>query len=88
MSAKKRPVNTIKVGSIKAAIWENETDNGTRFNTTYCEVYRLPKAKRNGDADNGYRETDSIGRDANLFLAKAADLAHTWILSQESSVTS
>ena len=31
-SDKKRPVHEVRMGRIKAAIWENESDNGTFFN--------------------------------------------------------
>jgi hypothetical protein len=31
---KVRPVHEIRLGRIRAAIWENETQNGTRHNVT------------------------------------------------------
>ena len=32
--AKQKPVHEVRLGRIKAAIWANETDNGTRHNGT------------------------------------------------------
>ena len=37
---KVRPVHEIRLGRIKAAIWENETQNGTVFNVTLARLYR------------------------------------------------
>lgn len=65
-----QPVHEVRIGSVKAAIWENKTENGTRFNVTLARIYR--------DGDQ-WRSTDSFGRDDLLVLAKVADQAHTWI---------
>lgn len=34
MPDKQKPVHEVRVGSLKAAIWENQTDNGMRHNVT------------------------------------------------------
>ena len=49
-----RPVHEIRLGRIKAAIWENETQNGTRHNVTITRLYR------DGDV---WRDSSSFGRD-------------------------
>lgn len=67
---KQKPVHEIRLGSIKAAIWQNQTENGTRYNVTVARIYK--------DAEQ-WKSTDSFGRDDLLVLAKVADLAHTWI---------
>lgn len=72
-----KPIHTIRLGGIKAAIWENEVGNSVRFNTTFAKVYRLKEDDRKAD-DNGFRETQSFGRDDLPLLTKVADLAHTW----------
>lgn len=67
---KTQPVHEIRLGAIKATIWENHTEAGTRHNVS---VFRLFK-----DGDN-WKQTTSFGRDDLLTLAKVIDLAHSWI---------
>jgi hypothetical protein len=73
MTTKQKPINEIRLGAIKAAIWENETANGTRFNVTISRLYK------DGDA---WKRADSFGRDDLLLVAKVADQAHSWIVAQ------
>lgn len=68
--AKTRPVHEIRLGRIRAAIWENETQNGTRHNVTFSRLYK--------DGDD-WKDSTSFGRDDLPLLAKVADLSHTWI---------
>lgn len=71
--SKPQPVQEIRLGSLKAAIWENRSENGTRFNVTVARIYK--------DGDQ-WKTTDSFGRDDLLLLAKVIDQAHTWIFEQ------
>lgn len=71
--SKPKPVHEIRLGSIKAAIWENQTTNGTRHNVTLTRLYR---------DEEGWKRTESFGRDDLPVVAKVADLAHTWIFEQ------
>jgi len=68
-----KPISEIRIGAIKAAIWENGTGNGTRYNVTICRLYK------DGDI---WKRTESFGRDDLLVVAKVADQAHTWIVGQ------
>ncbi len=72
MSAKK-PVHEIRLGRITSAIWENETEQGMRYNVTFRRLYK---------ADDQWKSTDSFGRNDLHLLAKLADLAETWIYEQ------
>lgn len=74
--AKQQPVHEVRLGSVKAAIWENKTDNGTRFNVTVARIYK--------DGEQ-WKSTDSFGRDDLLLLAKVIDQAHTWIFDNAKS---
>jgi hypothetical protein len=65
-----KPAHEVRLGSIKAAIWQNQTDNGTRFNVTLARIYK--------DGEQ-WKSTDSFGRDDLLLLSKVIDQAHTWI---------
>lgn len=64
------PVHEIRFGLIKASIWQNSTKAGERFNVTLQRIYK-----------NGERwvESNHFGRDDLPLVAKAADMAHTWI---------
>ncbi len=68
--AKSRPVHEIRLGRIRAAIWENETQNGIRHNVTIARLYK--------DGDR-WKDTTSFGREDLPLVAKVADMAHTWI---------
>ncbi len=73
MTTKTKPIQEIRIGAIKAAIWENETVNGIRHSVTFSRIYK------EGDQ---WKRTDNFRRDELLVLAKVADLAHTWIIEQ------
>jgi len=69
-----KPVHEIRMGRIKAAIWENDTQNGVRHNVTCQRIYK--------DEGNEWQTSDSFGRDDLPLLAKVIDQAHTWIYQQ------
>ncbi|MCI0642564.1 MAG: hypothetical protein L0Y70_26090 [Gemmataceae bacterium] len=70
---KQKPAHEVRIGRIRATIWANENDNGVWYNVTLTRSYR----------DNEeWKSSASFGRDDLLVVAKAADLAHTWITSQ------
>jgi hypothetical protein len=68
-----KPAREVRIGAIKAVIWANDTQNGTRHNVTFARLYK---------DDDGWKESTSFGRDDLLLLAKVADQAHTWIHEQ------
>ena len=74
--SKVKPVHEIRLGRIKAAIWENETQNGARHNVTLTRLYK--------DGDK-WKDSGSFGRDDLPLVAKVADLAHSWIFAQASA---
>jgi len=69
----KKPTHQIKVARIVASIWENETENGSRYNVSFQRIYK--------DGDE-WKYSESFGRDDLLLVAKASDQAHTWICEQ------
>ena len=73
---KARPVHELRMGRIRAAIWANETQNGTRHNVTVSRIYK------DGDA---WKDSTSFGRDDLPLVAKIADRAHSWIFAHASS---
>jgi hypothetical protein len=70
-TATKLPVKTFRLGAIKAAIWENESDQKKFYNVTFARTYM--------DDAKAYHDTASFGRDDLPRVAKLADLAHTFI---------
>ncbi|MCC6232334.1 MAG: hypothetical protein IT580_06795 [Verrucomicrobiales bacterium] len=68
-----KPAAEIRLGSLKAAIWKNDTEAGVRYNTSFCRFYR--------DGEQ-WKTSDYFGREDLLLLAKVADQAHTWIHAQ------
>ena len=70
----RRPIHEIRMGRIKAAIWQNETDGVTRYNVTFGRLYK--------DAES-WKQTESFGRDDLPVLSKVADQAHTFIFQKQ-----
>lgn len=68
-----KPIHEVRLGSIKAAVWRNETTTGFRYNVTFSRLYK--------DGDQ-WKTTDSFGRDDLLLLRKVADQTHSWILAK------
>ena len=71
---KQLPVQTYRLGRIKAAVWENEADKKKFFNVTFARVYT--------GEDKQPHDTDSFGRDDLPLVAKLADRAHTFIFER------
>ncbi len=71
--AKNRPVHEVRFGRIRAAIWQNETENGPRHNVTITRLYK---------DGNEWKDSTSFGRDDLPLVAKVCDQAHTWIFEQ------
>jgi hypothetical protein len=70
------PVKTLRLGRIKAAIWENTAEQRTFYNVTFSRTYM--------DEEKKFHDSDSFGRDDLLLLGKLADQAHTFIYERMS----
>lgn len=70
--AKNRPVHELRLGRIRAAIWQNDTDNGPRYNVTVMRLYK---------DGNDWKDSTSFGRDDLPLVAKICDQAHSWIFA-------
>ena len=73
-AANRKPIHEIRMGRIKAAIWQNETDNGIRYNVTIGRLYK---------DGSDWKQTESFGRDDLPVLAKVADQAHSFIFQKQ-----
>ncbi len=72
-----RPTQEFRLGRIRAAIWENETDNGVRHNVTISRLYRTD--------DGEWKDSTSFGREDLLLVGKVMDRCHTWIYTEGNS---
>jgi hypothetical protein len=68
-----KPVKEVRLGHIKAAIWANETQSGTRHNVTVTRLYK---------DGTQWKSSDSFGRDDLPLVQKVCDLAHSWIFQE------
>ena len=73
MAQQDRPVHEVRLGKVKAAIWRNETDVGTRYSVTFSRIYK---------SENGWESSSSFGRDELPLVSKVSDMAHSWIYEQ------
>ena len=67
-----QPIAEVRIGTVKAAIWKNDTEGGVYHNVTFSRLYRTDE----GD----WRSTTSFRGHELLLLAKVADAAHTRVL--------
>ena len=75
-SPAKAPVHEVRLGRIKAAVWENTTENGVRHNVTISRLYK---------DGTQWKDSASFGRDDLPLVIKVADQAHNWIFNQSNS---
>ena len=73
------PVHVIRFGLIKACIWKNHTAVGDRYTITVVRLFK------NGDL---WKESTRFGRDDLPLVAKACDLAHSWVFQNSGQAES
>ena len=69
---KNEPIHEIKLGRIRATIWENRTEDK---DDVWCNVVPS-RLYKNGDK---WKDTTSFRRDDLPIVAKALDMAYVWI---------
>lgn len=70
-----RPVHEIRMGGVKASIWQNETrSGGCFFAASFHTLYR--------DTEGVWKRSSSFGREDLLLLAKVANEVHSYMLLQ------
>jgi hypothetical protein len=70
-----QPVHHIRMSRIEAAIWQNQSENGTWYNVTLSRSYK--------DGNDEWKSADSFSADDLLLVAKVADEAHSWIIQKQ-----
>jgi len=72
--ARQKPIHQIRVGLIRAAVWQNDSeDRVPRFNVSITRAYKQGEE---------WKESRSFARDDLPVVAKLADLAFAWIVTQ------
>lgn len=70
MAANNKPIATFKLGRIRAAVWENDTEKGAVCNVTFERSYQVGEE---------WKSSTSFGRQDLPLVAKLADEAMTFI---------
>ena len=66
----KKPTHKIRIGRVIASIWERDGEAGTQSFVTFEHFFA---------SEQGWSYSDCFSGEDLLSLAKAADVAHTWI---------
>jgi hypothetical protein len=69
------PAHKIRRGVLQVTIWRNTSDKGTWYSVIPSRSYK--------NGDDMWKESDSLGFDDLLPMAKLLDLADTWIMHQQ-----
>jgi hypothetical protein len=73
-----QPAHKIRIGTLQVTIWRNHGEKGNWYSVIPSRGYKQ---------DDAWKETDSLGFDDLLTMAKLFDLAHTWIMHQQQADT-
>ena len=68
-----KPVHEIRLGSVRASIWEEETSEGLKHRVSVVRLYK--------DGSEWTRST-FFERDDLPLVAEVVDMAHLWIFEQ------
>jgi hypothetical protein len=74
MATNNKPMNTLRCGNIKATIWQNRSENGTFFSTTFSRPFK--------DQSGVWRNGSSFGLNDLDALLTVAQQAKKWIADQ------
>ena len=74
-SPREKPVHEIRLGRVKAVIWANDTEAGTRHNVTLRRIYKR-------DNQSQWEQSDSYGRDDLPLAIEVLHQAWLWIYAQ------
>ena len=68
------PAQKLRIGVLQATIWRNPSEKGAWYSVNPSRSYKK--------GDETWKETDALGYDDLLAMAKLLDQAHTWITQQ------
>ena len=70
--AKEKPVHELRIARIKAVVWANQTESGTRHNVTLRRIFKR-------DSNSQWEQSDSFGRDDLPLVMEVTRQAWLWI---------
>jgi len=70
-----QPAHRIRMSRVEAAIWQNQSENGARYNVTLSRSYK--------DANDEWKSAESFTTNDLLVVAKVAHAAHSWIIQKQ-----
>ena len=70
-----KPAHKIRSGVLQVTIWRNTGEKGNWYSVIPSRSYKA--------GDDTWKESDSLGFDDLLTMAKLLDLAHTWVMHQQ-----
>lgn len=70
-----QPAHKIRYGNLTVTIWRNRSEKGGNW-------YSVNPSRSYKQGDDAWRETESLGFDDLLTMAKLLDQAHTYIANQ------
>ena len=70
-----KPAHKIRIGVLQVTIWRNHSEKGNWYSVIPTRGYKA--------GDDAWKESDSLGFDDLLSMAKLLDQAHTWIMHQQ-----
>ena len=65
------PIHELRMGRIKACVWDNETPNGIRSSVTVARLWK-------DDQDN-WKESSSFGREELPLVQHVLERAYEWL---------
>ncbi len=68
-----RPVHEIRLGLIKASVWQRRSRSGHQFSVSVVRLYR------NGDE---WKQSSRFGRDDLPVVRLVLDQAHSWLFQR------
>jgi hypothetical protein len=71
-----QPAHKIRIGTLQVTIWRNLAEKGNWYSVVPSRGYRQEET---------WKETDSLGFDDLLTMAKLFDMAHTWVMHQQAA---
>jgi hypothetical protein len=72
-----QPAHKLRLGVLQVTIWRNHSEKGNWYSVIPSRSYK--------QGDDAWKETDSLGFDDLLTMAKLLDQAHTWIMHQQAA---
>ena len=68
------PAHKVRLSNLSVTIWQNKSETGLYYTATPSRSYKK--------GDDIWKQTDSLGFDDLLTMAKLLDQAHSWIATQ------